>query len=392
MTRHYSSLLAQSTEPKKLTPWLPLSIIFIAIVSCFAIAATAPIPAEKPQTNSSINVNVISITANDFTPSYTAYGNVIADNKLTLSAQVDGQLTYLNENMVEGGTIGLDELVFKQDDADLNAVLLQRQAQWQIARAQLALEQGEQRIAAKDYQMMQQDFKDNDWEIDLDLLLRQPQLSQAKAELNIAYNALKIAERDLERSSWISKRHYIVATKNVTQGDYLNKGDEIASLVDMSQLRVPLYLPRELTNQLSLGQSIRLTQPDTMQSFEATISHIVPFLDSSSQLQKVYAHYQPNSHSDSQLKAGLIIGDFVKATIELHPIANTIKLPLAAIDNDSVWLVTADNNLDKKAVNIVHQDATHAIINNVFAQDERIVSSKIHRPQVGLNVNIVEQF
>ncbi|GIU05001.1 MULTISPECIES: efflux RND transporter periplasmic adaptor subunit [unclassified Shewanella] len=388
MTRHYSSLLEQGIEPSTFKPWLPLSIIVIAIVSCFAIAATAPVPAEKPQGETAVNVNVMTITPSVFTPSYSAYGSVIADNKLTLSAQVDGQLTYLSSNLVEGGIIGLDELVYRQDDADLNAILSQRQAQWEMARAQLALEQGEQRIAEKDYQMMQQDFKDNDWKIDLDLLLRQPQLSQAKAELNIAHNALKISERDLSRSQWLSDKRYVVESKNATQGDYLSKGDKVATLVDISQLRVPIYLPRAQASQLQLGQTISLTQPDTGQSFNAKISHIVPILDPSSQLQKIFAQYQ----AIPQQNSALIIGDFVKANITFAPINDTVRIPLAAIDNDQVWLVGPNKTLQAKAINVLHQDESHAVINNVFTENEYLITSKLHRPLAGLTANIVENF
>ena len=388
MTRHYNSLLEQRIEPVIFKPWLPLSILLIAIVSCFAIAATAPVSAEKVQGETAVNVNVMTITPSVFTPSYTAYGSVIADNKLTLSAQVDGQLIYLNSNVVEGGIIGLDELVFQQDNADLSAILSQRQAQWEIARAQLALEQGEQRIAEKDYQMMQQDFKDNDWKIDLDLLLRQPQLIQAKAEINIAQNALKIAERDLSRSQWLSDKRYIVESKNATQGDYLSKGDKVATLVDISHLRVPLYLPRAQASQLRLGQSIRLIQPDTKQRFNATISHIVPILDPSSQLQKIYAEHQALPLQTD----ALIIGDFVKAKITFAPINNTVRIPLAAIDNGQVWLVGLNSTLQAKAINVLHQDESHAVIKNVFADKEYLVTSKLHRPQTGLTANIVESF
>ncbi|MCL1137903.1 efflux RND transporter periplasmic adaptor subunit [Shewanella pneumatophori] len=418
MTQHTSSNNEQNTDQKidpkveltaqdskqdrKKTPkhsfesaskWPAFYIAMIGIIGCTLIAMTAPATAVKPEVSNTINVNTISIYPTSFTPSYNAYGTVIADNKLTLSAQVDGQLDYLSSNIVEGGVVLSNELIYQQDSSDLNALLSQRQAQWQIALAQLSLEQGEQRIAQKDYQMMQQDFKDNNWQIDIDLLLRQPQLSRAKAELDIAKNALAIAERDLERSRWVSKQHYIVESKNATQGDYLNKGDKIASLVDISQLRVPFYLPRDLAQQLQLGQKITLSQPDTNQSFEATISHIVPFLDGSSQLQKVFAHYQPYSSKPHLEQAkGLIIGDFVKAKVDFKTIQNTVKLPLAAIDDAKVWLVTPANTLQSRAVNIVHQDEGHAIIANVFTPQERIVTSKLHRPQVGLSVNVVESF
>lgn len=386
MTRQCNPLYHTLTNSSFRTYRLPLSIIAFTTASCIAIAATAPAPAVKPEQAQAINVNILDVKPSIYAPTYTAYGRVIAENRLTLSAQVDGQLAYLNPNVVEGGKLGVNDPVYRQDDADLTARLSQRQAEWEIATAQLALELGQQRIAQKDYQMMQEDFEDSDWQLDLDLLLRQPQLSQAKAQLKIAHNALSIAQRDLTRSQWVSDKQYLVESKAVSQGDYLAKGDKLAILVDMSLLRIPIYLPRELAAKIKIGQAVSLFQPDTQLQVNGQISHVLPILNQASQLQKVYAEYRA---PDAGLQR-LIIGDFVKAKIEFSPYTNTLKLPLSAIDNGKVWLVSKDKTLQARKIELLHQDKNHAIINNVINESERIITSKLHRPQSGLMVNVVE--
>lgn len=364
---------------------LPVLFILTAVLLSFVIQATAPIPAVKPNTEQTIKVNTMQIDEQVFTPSYRAYGTVLAKNTLTLTAQVDGQLTYLANNVIEGGRLNIGDQIFKQDQSDLQAILLQRQAEVEIAAAQLTLESGEQRMAEKDYQMMLKDFNESEWQLDLALLLRRPQLSQAKAQLTIAQNALNTAQRALNRSEWISDKNYFVESKQASQGDYLAKGDVIAKLVEVNQLRVPIYLPRELASGVTVGQSVSLYQPDTKRTISAYVSHIFPMLDNKIQLQKVFAEY---SLSDSEV-APLIIGDFVEALFEFAPIDNTLRVPLSAIDNDHIWVVSANNTLLKRQVTLLSKDKTSAVILNVVANGEQIITNRMHSPQVNQNVELV---
>ncbi|MCL1058079.1 HlyD family efflux transporter periplasmic adaptor subunit [Shewanella gelidimarina] len=372
----------------KFKKYQPLVLVLVALIVTYIIQITAPSAAVKPDSKPVINVNVIDVRQQIFTPSYSAYGTVIAKSSLRLIAQVEGRLHYLADNVIAGGVLNIDDDIFQQDPADLSALLAQRQAEVEIASAQLSLELGQQRIAEKDYKMMQNDFNENEWQLDLELLLRKPQLAQARAQLSIARNALTIAERDLERSQWRSDKRYFVESKSVSQGDYLVKGDEIAKLVDITELRVPIYLPRELAAKVTIGQVVSLYQPDTQRTVTAKISHILPILENKVQLQKVFAEYQPATNDLSPL----IIGDFVEATLLFAPIKNTLNVPLSAIDDNYIWLVTANSTLKREPVTIVYQDKTSAVIINTLSESEQIISNKMHAPQAHLSVNIVERF
>lgn len=380
---NYSQQLTNKTSMRNL---LPIILISISAIASFIIHATAPVPAIKPDIEQPINVSVMLIDPVQFTPSYTGYGTVIAKNRLTLTAQVEGKLDYLAQNVIEGGILNIDDEVFQQDSSDLQAISAQRQAEIEIARAQLALELGEQRIAEKDYQMMKKDFNEKNWQLNLELLLRKPQLTQAKAALSIANSALTIANRDLKRSKWVSDKRYLVESKLVSQGDYLAKGDEIARLIEFNQLRVPIYLPREVASRVKEGQSISLYQPDTQRTITANISHIFPELDNKIHLQKVFAEYTTNPDDTS----ALIIGDFVKAEFIFAAIENTLKVPLSAIDNNHIWLVSHDKTLIERPVTILFQDEFSAVIDNVVASDEQLIINKMHSPQAGLKVHVVE--
>lgn len=378
--------LEQLFSSKKINRYLPVLLILIAVFVAYFLQVTAPSAAVKPESEQIINVNVIDVEPQPFTPTYKAYGRVIVKNKLTLTAQVEGRLDHLAQNVIEGGVIEIGDHVFQQDSSELSALVAQRQAEVKIATAQLSLELGQQRIAEKDYQMMQKDFNEAEWQLDLALLLRKPQLIQAKAQLNIAHSALKIANRDLNQSQWHSDKRYIVESKQVSTGDYLTKGNEIAKLIDTDELRVPIYLPRELAAKTHIGQSISLYQPETQLRVAAKVSHILPMLDDKVQLQKVFAEYRPAADESNRL----IIGDFVEATLQYTPIPNTLSVPLAAIDNNQLWLVTANSTLKALPVTVIDQDDTHAVIINSLSKSEQIISNKIHLPQPNLTVNIVE--
>ncbi|WP_394201652.1 efflux RND transporter periplasmic adaptor subunit [Shewanella waksmanii] len=365
-------------------------VIILAIASSIALGLTlfAPSAQENPQPKQRMNVAVMAPQPSTYQPQYTNFGHVEPRHTLTVSAQMDGHLQYLANDLIEGGFIPQGQLIFRQDQRDLQALKVSRQAELAIATAQLALELGEQRIAEVDYKMMQQDFNEQEWQLDHALLLRKPQLSQAKSQVRIAQSAVKLIDNDLQRSQLISPQDFVVTKALVKQGDYLTQGSPIAQLTSLATVRVALFLPRALVNQVDVGQVVSLYQPDTEQTLTAHISEILPAIDPLTQQQKLFVEYQ----NPQPKQAKLIIGDYVEASMALQSIDNTLTLPLAAIDHDKIWQVTQQNTLLSQPVKILFQDHEQAIIANPFAQPVRIVNHRMHQASDGLAVNIVEAF
>ncbi|WOT03763.1 efflux RND transporter periplasmic adaptor subunit [Shewanella youngdeokensis] len=369
---------------------LATMVVLGTCIICFAIMATSPQPEINDSEPSAINVRVMQVVPQPFIPHYLGYGTVDAKERLTLTAMAEGKLTYLSDNVIEGSTVAIDELVFQQDPTVLKNIVMQRQAEKTIAQAQFDLELGEQQIADNDYQMMKQEFDEKQWQLNLALLLREPQLAQAKAQVSLADAALNIAKNDLALSQWSSPKNYLVASKYVSEGDYLQKGDQIATLIELDEFRVPIYLPRNIAAQVSVGQSVVLSQPDTQFEVRATISHVFPAIENNIHLQKVFAAYSPDSASVTPSE-NVIIGDFVEARFNFAPIANTITVPLSAIDQARVWLVDSEHRLQQKSVTVLFQDEHSAVIKNVFAAGEQLITHKVHTPRQGLIVNITER-
>ena len=205
-------------------------IAFVTLISSAAILATSPTQELSAQTETVLSVSVIEVSPQDFTPSYQAFGRIKSPQLLTLTAQVEGEVTYVNKAFIEGGHLIQGDIIYQIDDSDYRHKLNQRESELKIAQANLQLELGEQKVAENDYQQISADFSGENTFLQKSLMLRIPQLDTAKANVTIAQSNVNLAKKNLQRCVVISSGNYAVLTKGIYQGNFVNKGDNLGEL------------------------------------------------------------------------------------------------------------------------------------------------------------------
>jgi RND family efflux transporter MFP subunit len=212
-------------------------------------------------------------------------------------------------------------------------------------------------------------------------MLRTPQLATAKAKVTIAQSNVNLAETNLQRTKVISNADYVVLSKTIYHGSFVNKGDNLAELAQLTTLRVSLAVPSHIAAMLKVNQVVEVSA-NKYKKHQALISHISPSLYANSQLQQVYL-------SIENAERAFILGEFISASLALTKQKNTLKVPLSAIDNGNLWLVNQHNRLSTKPAEIIWQDEGNAIVHNTIAKGESIIISKVSGAQVGMIANIV---
>jgi RND family efflux transporter MFP subunit len=361
-------------------PWTAI-IALVALISSAAILATSPTQELSAQTEKVLSVSVIDVLPQEFTPSYQAFGKIESPHLLSLTAQVEGEITYINKAFIEGAQLLKGDIIYQIDDSDYRHKLTQRESELKIAQANLQLELGEQKVAEREYQQIRGDFSGENVLLQKSLMLRTPQLETAKANVAIAQSNVNLAHKNLQRCKVVSNGDYAVLTKVIYQGSFVNKGDKLGELAQLSQLRVSLAVPSDVATLLSINQVVNISTQSSKRH-TALVSQLSPTLHDNSQLQQIYLSIE-NS------KKSFILDEFVTVDLSLVPHKNTLKIPLSAIDDDIFWIVDHNKKLSAKAANVIWQNESYAIVNNNIGITDVVVTSAITGATEGMLTNIV---
>ncbi|AZQ84286.1 efflux RND transporter periplasmic adaptor subunit [Colwellia sp. Arc7-635] len=355
-------------------------IVVLTLVLATVILATAPTQALSPQKEKVLSVSVIDVEPQSFVPSYQAFGRTESVQKLSLTSQIEGEVIYVNQAFIAGSQLQKGELIYEIDDRDYLFKLNQKKSELQIAQANLQVELGEQKVAKQEYLRIESEFSDNSL-LQKSLMLREPQLVTVKANVTIAQNNVNLAMRDLKRCKVISNGTYTVLAKTIYPGSFVNKGDSIGELVQLSPLRVSLPVPNDVASMLAVGQQV-VAIGQNKQKRRAIVSEVSPNLYANSQLRQVYLSIENQDEI-------FILGEFITVDLQLTPQKNTLRIPLSAIDNGMFWIVDQDKKLSARAATVIWQDERSAIVNNNIAKGDSVVTSAIAGAQEGMLANIV---
>ena len=164
-------------------------------------------------------VKVIALTRSDSFIRVSGIGTVIAAKTINLQAIVSGTTTYVNSKLIPGSIIKKGETIIKIDASDYKIKKKLKKSALDKAMADLAIEKGQQAIAAKEWQLIQE-FAGNkdkqsiaDTSAAPDLVLRKPHLDKINAIVASAKTELELAELNMQRTTIEAPFNAIVSEK-----------------------------------------------------------------------------------------------------------------------------------------------------------------------------------
>ncbi|NOQ36134.1 MAG: efflux RND transporter periplasmic adaptor subunit, partial [Methylococcaceae bacterium] len=199
--------------------WLPsLLIILIAGGVSYYWMQNKPRANRKPPQKVIPLVEVITPEFKDHQLSVYAMGNVVAAQSVNLTSRINGMVISTNPNFIEGGILKKGEEIVRLDPTDYKLVIAQRQSEVEKARFNLKLEQGQQAVAQREFELLGGNLAPKEKE----LVLRKPHLNAAKAALAATKAALRQSKLDLERTKVISPFDAIVISRNANIGSWVS--------------------------------------------------------------------------------------------------------------------------------------------------------------------------
>lgn len=288
-------------------------LIFLALFGWRTWKNSAPPPPPPPPTG--VVATVVNPT--DVPASLTAVGSLRAVREVMLAPEVAGRISgiHFTPGQWVGAGATLVQLYDGPERADRSAAI----AKANLARLQLARSRELVPAGAESREVLQQ---------------RQAEYQQAVA-------AIQQLDARLQQKRIAAPFAGQIGVRRVNLGQYLNPGDQVASLTDLGQLYVDFTVAQQELAKLTVGSEVVVTSDAWPgRTFAARVTTIEPRVAEDSRniwIQGVVAN------PDRALRPGM----YIQASLTLPPVPASLVVPSTAImtsaQGDSVVVIRGKN-------------------------------------------------
>ncbi|WP_299796068.1 efflux RND transporter periplasmic adaptor subunit [uncultured Shewanella sp.] len=368
----------------------PLLILFVFIGGAALLISTKEAPEQKEEQVPLPIIDVLSVKQQTVSLNLPSYGVVTPKNKTQLVTEVQGRLLTISPNFVAGGVVKKGEQLAVIEPSDYEADLMQAQASLAQAKAALEEEIARGEVAKKDW-------AGYDGGLPPELGLRLPQLKKEQANVKFAQAALARAQRNLERTIIRAPFEGIIKSRNVDLGQYVTLGTNLGELYDtrIAEIRLPLA-----NNDLAYLESV--DNPDTQVTLSASLAgksvtwtgNIIRsegVIDAENRMVYLVAEIKDPYLREGRIEGQLPLkyGTFVTAVIKGRTVEGIVKLPRHIVRNGQVIVVSEDNVIELREVNVVRTDIDSVYIKGSLNDGERISLTKLNNITDGQLVKIL---
>jgi membrane fusion protein, multidrug efflux system len=293
-------------------------------------------------------------------------GSLLPAEETQIRAEVSGRITQLN--IEEGSTVSKGALLVKLFDQDLQAQLRKLEVQLQIAKKT----EERQRELLKISGISQQDF-------DLTAL----QVDNLKADIQSVRIAIDKTEI---RAPFQGK----IGLRNVSLGSYLSPNDVIATVRQVSQLKLEFAIPEKYAKNIHKGDQVIFTVDDGEKDHYAKVIASESGVDQTTRTLRVKALVS-ESHSE------LVPGIFAKVKLQLGKNNSALMIPTQAIipqaRNKQVVLYRTDSVSFTVVETGIRDSAFIEITSGLKAGDTVITTGLMAiRPKAKVKIGKVNQY
>jgi RND family efflux transporter MFP subunit len=379
--------------------WLPILALICGIAITIYLLNTRPKSAPAKPTPTAILVEVEQVSQVPQPTQVSAMGEIIPAREAEIKARVSGEIAVINNEFMPGGYFLADQTMLAIDRTDYELVARQLDSEVAKAESDLALEMGNQRIAAKEYKLLDESVSD----IEENLILRIPQLEKLKAVRDYAQAKRAGAQLNLDRTEINAPFNGVIGSRMVDTGAKIDESTVLAKFVGTDTFWLLVTLPVEQLRWLKIpvssnekGSTVRVfSQGNTSPSSYRTgrIIRLIPSLEEGGRMaQLLVAIDDPLSRKEeNREKPRLLLGSYVRAEIEGIPIASGIRVERIDIhEGNTVWLMDDNGMLDIRQVEITFRGRDHVIVESGLQNGEHLVTSSLSSPVAGMLLYLKE--
>lgn len=369
---------------------LPIGIIVGSLHYAKKIIASKPKASRKEQVKSKVVVKTIVVHPQRKRNIVSGYGTMQAYRRLSVRPQVSGNVVWQNPKLLVGQIIEKDSDILRIDQREFDIRYKQEQANLVRAQFELKLEEGNQVVAAREWELLGKSVSSK---VNADLALRKPHLQEKKAAVMAAENSVERAKLDLERTIIKAPFSALVIEESVEVGQLVNSQNSIATIADVDAFWVRVNIPVEKLSQIVIpdnyeekGSKARIIQNMGNGKPNLRSGHVIGILgdlDPQGRMARVLVKVDDALGRNSQQKP-MLIGSYVKVDIQGKASKNLYKIPRYALhQNNEVWIKNTRNQLEIRTVKVTFGNDEFIFVEGL--QDgERVIISNLSVAMSGM--------
>lgn len=329
-------------------------------------------------------VQVEPLAANNHQVIINSYGEIKPLENTQLSAQVSGEVLSWHPNFVAGGIVARGETLFTIEKDNYEAAVLVAEAELARAQAGLIEEQAQAQVAEDEAKRFPSKAR-------TDLFLRKPQVLSAQASVKSAQAAIKRAQRDLANCDVTAPYDALVISRNVGVGQYVTMGSQVAELnnIETAEVIIPIagfdsiFLPERVK-----GITATVIQKG-LNSFtrEGVVDRDLGIVDNATRMSSLVVRIE-DPYGLKNKQPAIKFGSYVQINFAGAMLNNIYRLPQELVNNQTVWIVNEDQQLEPRKVTVIREEGEYFYISDGLQADDKLVITLPEYPQKGMAVKI----
>lgn len=376
---------------------LPVGVLLLAVILFMVMMKSAPRAERTPRPQLARLVETVSASHGEQQVTISALGTVQAAQHVLLRPQVDGEVVEVSPQLVPGGYFQAGKRMLRIDASDYRLAVQQRESDLARARAELAMEQGNQAVARRENEILGEVLSDQQ----SSLVLRKPQLAMARASVTAAQAVLDNAHLALSRTIIMAPFDALVLSESVDLGTRLTSQSEIATLVGTDVYWVELSVPGSQLKWITLpgvdddrGAAVRLYQDAVWGPGQYRSGRVIRLLgevgDAGRMARVLVAVDDPLAiKAENAGTPRLLIGAYLRAEITGRTLPAAVALKREWLrDSDHVWIMGADDQLEIRPLQIAYRGSDEVFVTAGLDDGERIVTTGIAAVAAGMPLRV----
>ena len=372
-------------------------------------------PPMEPTVERAVKARAMKVSKLVVVPRAVGFGTVVPARSWEAVAEVEGQVTWMSEDLKSGRTVPAGTELLRIEDADYQLGLVQVEAQLQASLVKSRTTRSSLGIAEQEYKLLRDEFERNlaladagtlprtaaeaaerqmlNGEAQVQNLKNELDLNEAERQVLIATR--KLAELDLQRTRLVAPFEVRIIDVNVGVSQYVSKGQllfsadglevaEIEATFAIGRLR-PLI--RSLAQDgavdapkgvLGLDALVRLRTATHTIEWPARVDRVAGAIDPSTQsLGVVVAVDDPTLQAEPGKRPPLFRNTFVEVELISAPTEGQIVVPVSALHQGRIYVVNDDNRLELREFELDFTQGGYAVLRRGIKPGERIVTSDL---------------
>jgi RND family efflux transporter MFP subunit len=374
---------------------LPVLILFVGGLVMVMMIKGRPTPSKQEAPFRGVLVETLLAERRDHLVQVVATGTVQARQETDIVPQVSGMVTELGPNLIAGGFVSSGELLLAVEQIDFQLFVDRAQANLIKAELDLEMVRAQADIARTEWQQL------HPGEEPSPLVVYAPQLKSAEAALGSARAGLKQAQLDLQRTRLTAPFNAYVRDEGVDLGQYLRSGNKVATLIGTDVVEVVVPLPLAELQWLEVprragqrGSQARVEMPEAGQGWSGWIDRALGEVDPQGRMARVAVLVADpyGLQQNQKQRLPLAVGSFVEVVLQGSTLKQVVELPRKALrDNDTVWVMDAQNQLRSIPVQVVRRERETVLVGQGLEGGEQVVVSPLSGAADGLLLRRAEQ-